>query len=327
MKTTLTDTDLNEIFFEQNLPSLELAPQNSVFDTTLEPQYKTARGKMNMQYFDGVMISKGTYSSQEDILISGCNDFSDGGIEMHFNLQGSSAGKMKGEKEFLSFNQNEHNLFYYPISECDFFLSGKAKVEMMEISFSKAYFKKYENYDNLVIDHILNAIEKNVPFKFKQNGVISPQLYQCLIDIQHIDASNNLRKMLLDAKITELLALQLSLFENGHQSNKINNNALEYAGEYLKLHLHNPPSTAALAKILNTNEFKLKQNFKSYYGNTIYGYVIEQRMNYARSMILDTNCAIAVIAEKVGYSTQQHFSTAFKKFYAITPGQLRKESV
>ena len=85
-----------------------------------------------------------------------------------------------------------------------------------------------------------------------------------------------------------------------------------------------PPTTKELATILGTNEFKLKQSFKAYHGYSVYEYVIKLRMDYARKLLLDTQLSILDIAHKIGYSNQQYFSTAFKKEYAITPGQLRR---
>lgn len=55
-------------------------------------------------------------------------------------------------------------------------------------------------------------------------------------------------------------------------------------------------------------------------GMTIRNYMIEERMNYAKKLLTETNESIGSIATKVGYKTTQHFCTIFNKHTGVTPG-------
>ncbi len=58
-------------------------------------------------------------------------------------------------------------------------------------------------------------------------------------------------------------------------------------------------------------------------GMTIRNYMIEERMNYAKKLLTETNESIGSIATKVGYKTTQHFCTIFNKHTGVTPGVYR----
>lgn len=51
------------------------------------------------------------------------------------------------------------------------------------------------------------------------------------------------------------------------------------------------------------------------------------RMSAASSILRDTDKSIATIAEELGYSSAEHFSNAFRKFYQIAPTQFRKQEL
>jgi AraC-like DNA-binding protein len=77
--------------------------------------------------------------------------------------------------------------------------------------------------------------------------------------------------------------------------------------------MDDPPSLAELAHQVGTNEFVLKRDFKAFFGNTVYGLLLEHKLAYARALLLDTDRAIGEIAREVGYSHAANFRTAFKK--------------
>ena len=64
---------------------------------------------------------------------------------------------------------------------------------------------------------------------------------------------------------------------------------------------------------------KLKEGFKKIYGDTVYGYLLDYKMNEARSMLNTKKYNINEISIKLGYSTSSHFIAAFKKKFGTTP--------
>jgi AraC-like DNA-binding protein len=64
---------------------------------------------------------------------------------------------------------------------------------------------------------------------------------------------------------------------------------------------------------------KLKEGFKEVYGDTVYGYILDQKMEYARQLLDNGQNNVNEVGLKVGYSTASHFISAFKKKYGTTP--------
>ena len=64
--------------------------------------------------------------------------------------------------------------------------------------------------------------------------------------------------------------------------------------------------------------------FKKNTGFNLWEYVIKLRMEESREMILNTDLRRYEIAEKVGYESPEHFSKIFKKYYGISPSDLKK---
>lgn len=61
-----------------------------------------------------------------------------------------------------------------------------------------------------------------------------------------------------------------------------------------------------------------------HYGKTFLQKKAEARMSAAAILLTDTGKSITAIAEELGYSSIEHFSSAFKHYYHISPRQYRK---
>ncbi len=66
--------------------------------------------------------------------------------------------------------------------------------------------------------------------------------------------------------------------------------------------------------------------FKKITGKTIINYIVEQRMAYAKLLLVTTNYSIIDIAQTLGYSSQSFFIQVFKKHYGKTPLQYKKDN-
>ncbi len=138
-----------------------------------------------------------------------------------------------------------------------------------------------------------------------------------------------------EAKIMEFL----SHFMNEMSSPKKDLEAcpfLEDESEYQKIRMvkdilvkefNRPNKIKDLAKRVGTNEFKLKVGFKHLYGNSVHNYLVDQRLENARLLLVENKSSIANISEEVGYSNPSHFIEAFKKKYGVTPKKLASKKI
>ena len=82
-----------------------------------------------------------------------------------------------------------------------------------------------------------------------------------------------------------------------------------------------------LAREVGTNVQYLKVYFKQYVGQTVMHYATEQKMEYARELILSGNYRIVDVARMTGYRHATHFTAAFKKYYGFIPNVLKEGGV
>jgi AraC-like DNA-binding protein len=83
--------------------------------------------------------------------------------------------------------------------------------------------------------------------------------------------------------------------------------------------LGQPPQLAALAKMAGMSETKMKQLFKQIFGDTIYNYYQNERMQEAGFLLKHAGYSVSETGYRLGFSNLSHFSRLFEKHYGITP--------
>lgn len=68
----------------------------------------------------------------------------------------------------------------------------------------------------------------------------------------------------------------------------------------------------------------LNDAFAREYGQTIYAFIADHRLNEAHAALLEGNRPIKAISERLGYSHSNHFTIAFKRKFGYPPGNLRR---
>ncbi|MEH1844260.1 MAG: AraC family transcriptional regulator [Nostoc sp.] len=163
-------------------------------------------------------------------------------------------------------------------------------------------------------------------------GVTTPAMQLVLKQILQCPFLETLRQMYLEAKVLELLVLQIAQWGENHQvlqrslhfrADEIE--CLHHAKAILNQTLDNPPSLLNLAKEIGLNDFKLKRGFREVFGTTVLGYVQFLRLEQAQQLLRGTNLTVAEIASQVGYESTSHFGYLFKRQFGITPREYRQQ--
>jgi AraC-like DNA-binding protein len=84
------------------------------------------------------------------------------------------------------------------------------------------------------------------------------------------------------------------------------------------------PTTRALAKLFQTNEYTLKKLFRDHLQTSIYQFYNHERLKNAHALIEQTNLTLLEIALHCGFNDYHSFLTAFKKKYHYTPSQVKR---
>lgn len=97
------------------------------------------------------------------------------------------------------------------------------------------------------------------------------------------------------------------------------------AANYVQANFHRSGLTVGeIAKHVALNSCYFSEYFKCHTGCTPYRYLLLQRMERARHLLLTTSWTVARIADEVGFSSPYHFSTSFKQFNMMPPTDFRR---
>lgn len=152
------------------------------------------------------------------------------------------------------------------------------------------------------------------------------RLLQDLISPSSPFAANLLR----DARVHELFfeVVEEIIRSKGKEKNLFScydRQKLINAKRVLLERIDNPPSIIELSKEVGLNDFKLKKGFRSLFDNTVYGVVLEARLEKARQLLTQPGLSVTQISLQVGYSNHGHFSAAFKKRFGMTPREFGRQ--
>lgn len=151
---------------------------------------------------------------------------------------------------------------------------------------------------------------------------ITNQILDCPYD-------ENTRQFYYDLKVRELLyqLLETSFKKNikSYHFTPFETARIHEARTILVNHIDKkPPSIRSLSKQVALNEFKLKTGFRKYFNSGIFEWLMQQKMEQAKMLILTTNKPIKEISAMVGYPRTTNFITAFRRQLGVTPGSLRR---
>lgn len=103
------------------------------------------------------------------------------------------------------------------------------------------------------------------------------------------------------------------------------NNKMEKIDHYIMDNICHPISVDDLAELLYCSKFYFLREFKKLMDVTPYQYLMNKRLEQAKTKLSSTEANIAQISHQYGFNDQSHFTRAFKGHYGLTPGQYLKQ--
>ncbi|MBB6502208.1 helix-turn-helix transcriptional regulator [Pedobacter cryoconitis] len=251
-------------------------------------------------------------------------------VELHFSLVGGGIMKNHINGHVHQFDALQHNIIYSPEFDGTGQYSIDKKHQFFEVHFSKNYFLGLVADSGDLLSRFCEKVDQHHFSDISETNLkMTFPIHQCIREIMSCNLSGKLKVLYLQSKCIELLSLQAQAFEQSanNKSRSVLKSAYErdciqYAETYLTTHRQKPPTLTELAKIAGINEFKLKNGFKEVFGNTVFGYLNDVRLSEAREQLL-SGTTIKAISDDLGYASVQHFSTAFRKKYGLSPGKVK----
>lgn len=250
---------------------------------------------------------------------------------MTFQLCGQFNVNEKNFEPYRIFDNDVHITFYTNKRELVFV--APPVFENFRIIFSPVKFKELLAKFHGKFSSFSDKIDKGEYFNLFDNPMpISPKMKLIIRDILNYKISMGiLAKVFFETKITELFGLQLeqlySTSESKHKSlSEIDRQKIYEARELLISNISKPPlSISKLAKLVATNDDKLKKGFKEIYGKSVYNYLMFFKIDKSIEMMDNDKLTLNEIAYEVGYADTAHFIRAFKKIKGVSPGKYKNK--
>ncbi|HTV66266.1 MAG TPA: RpiB/LacA/LacB family sugar-phosphate isomerase [Bryocella sp.] len=83
-------------------------------------------------------------------------------------------------------------------------------------------------------------------------------------------------------------------------------------------------SVTELAQVVGMSQYYFSKLFKMSTGTTPHQYVMRQRVDRAQEVLRESQTALAEVAKLVGFETQSHFTSVFRKLVGTTPKHYRE---
>ena len=268
-----------------------------------------------------------TYSNfekdSEDILFSSDINF----IQFHFCLEGKISFRYNNGAYTLDLKENNSIILFNPstILPIDATLEKKTRYLSLLIT-----IKKFHGLFSELTDNISFLSQENSGKKYYKENVITPQISTVLNQIMNEKLSENVKNLYLKGKIFELLGIYfnesnyMDIEQCPFLADEKNVVKIKMAKEIIIKRMTNPPSLKELSSEVDISLKNLKEGFKEIYGYTVYGFLLEYKMNIASKMLSTKNYNVNEVADQIGYSTSSHFINAFKNRFGTTPNKYLK---
>jgi AraC-like DNA-binding protein len=243
-------------------------------------------------------------------------------IQFHFCLKGSCELVFNEGSYKLSLSQGKSLLLYNPQRTLPINLLNNTNSTVITLLIS---IKKFHLLFSDEASYITFLSKENVLKKYYTEETIPPSMSIVLTQLLNFNLNKSVKPLYFKAKTFEILSLYFNTSDEANLEqcpflvSETNVNKIKLAKDIIINRLAEPPSLIDLANEIGLSLKKLKEGFKQIYGDSVYSFLIDYKMELARTLLESGDYNVNEVGLKIGYSTSSHFIAAFKKKYGITP--------
>lgn len=243
-------------------------------------------------------------------------------IQFHFGIKGKAKFIFNQGSYSLTLNEEKALLLYNPQKELPLHLEMESHSWVISVIIS---IKKFHALFSAEADYIPFLSEGNKDKKYYTESDISPSMAIVLSQLFNYNLNPSIKNLYYKAKGYELLSLYFNKTDDSDAEqcpfliDEENVMKIRKAKDFIISNMAEPPGLQVLADHVGINLKKLKMGFKQIYGDTVYGFLFDYKMDYARKLLDSGSYNVNEVGLKIGYSTGSHFIAAFKKKFATTP--------
>lgn len=243
-------------------------------------------------------------------------------LQFHFCLKGQMNFKYNEGTYVFPLNEEHSMLLYNPAKSLPIEAELSPNTWLVSVLIPITQFHALFSTD---ANHIPFLSPENRGKKYYDNLPFSSSIAVVLSQILQSKVHDSIKALYLKGKVYELLSLYFNKSEDPSIEqcpflvDEENIRKIRKAKEIVLERMIDPPSLEQLAVEIGLSLKKLKEGFKELYGETVYAYLLEHKMEEARRMLTSQKYNVNEVGLKLGYSSASHFIAAFKKKFGTTP--------
>ena len=243
-------------------------------------------------------------------------------IQIHFCVKGKSKFLFNNGSYSFDVLDNRSILLYNPQRVLPINLEIQPKTTLVSLLIS---IEKFHSLFSKESGYIPFLSDENSNKKYYDDTEIKTSVSLVLQQIINSNSNSSIRDLYIKGKAYELLSLHFQQEENPNGEycpflvDEQNVLKIRKAKEIIISRMAEPPSLQELSNEIGLNLKKLKEGFKQIYGDTVYSFLFDYKMEYSRKLLESNQFNVNEVGLQVGYSTASHFIAAFKKKFGTTP--------
>jgi AraC-like DNA-binding protein len=315
MRLLLGDTPL-----ESFVPQGQVRSVGRVRDFRVHTVHPLFRGEAQVIELEGIRLVRGQCQVARPVVIR-CEQEAPQ-LVVHVGLRGHTITRTDGVAGCLSDEPPAVDIVYTPATRTS--LTIRRDNETFVASFPIPALHQWARRYPELLENVADRIERGAAFAISRRAPLpTPALLGIIDAAMNSHGHGPLRELYVETKLVELLVHQLGPLPQLRPASAPDVDRMMDARDRLLAQIQDWPTIDELARLVGTNAFRLKRDFKAVFGKSIRAFVLAQRHELARTLLLDTRSSIKEIAAQVGYSDVAHFSIAFKRHHGVSPSILR----
>ena len=184
--------------------------------------------------------------------------------------------------------------------------------------------QRRDTYDNIVSEMVRGGAVDLEPLTGLHDPLVSQMVLTVANQIDHgfmdtilADALSTVLAVRIVRHYVDRSAIELA------PSSGLSRERLQRVRDYIEVHLDDRLTLTDLAGVACLSPYHFSRSFKQAVGVGPQRYVMQRRLERARTLMRRTNQPLAWIAQESGFSDQSHLTSVFRRETGVTPGQFR----
>ncbi|MFD0796001.1 helix-turn-helix domain-containing protein [Maribacter chungangensis] len=249
-------------------------------------------------------------------------------IQFHFCLKGRGKFLFNDGNYALDVSEENSLLLYNTQQDLPLNLSLSPGSWMVSVVMT---IRKFHSLFSEEASYVPFLDGENKEKKYYAQETVSPAIAVVLSQMINYNLHPTIKKLYIKGKVYELISLYFNkstdtdIEQCPFLVDEDNVKRIRRAKELVIANMAEPPTLSELAKEVGLSLKRLKEGFKQIYGDSVYSFLFDYKMEYARRLLDSGQYNVNEIGLRIGYSTSSHFIAAFRKKYGTTPKKYMKE--